>query len=175
MNNKKPSSLVKVCPKCDRFYGLKAEADPYFPVHKTDDLTKCPECQTPLEDPKAHHYLFVNKRAAAEAKAKKNMLLENLVRETTRLKAENAGLRKTILQLQDTFKQQNTDKHQPRNLSRCIECGKEFEPQTQTHQYCSKGCQIKTNNRKRAERREQKKRDEGTHHASSDLKIFPTE
>jgi hypothetical protein len=152
MKKERPSSLVKVCPKCDRFYGLQAEDDHYFPVHKTDDLTKCPECQTPLEDPQMYHYLLVNKRAAAEAKAKKDTRLETLLRENSRLKAENESLRKTIFQFQETSQQKNNP---PTPSERkCIECGRSFSPKLPTHEFCSVACRTKSNNRKRRERRE---------------------
>jgi hypothetical protein len=202
---KKPSPTYKVCPKCDLFWGLEAEDDHYFPVHKADQLETCPQCQTPLEVPQAYHYIFVNKQAVADAKAKEDSLLKQTQRENARLtreiqelrkpqtisrsslpirpqpqeehpavidgdfekgvryllnqnfqeikrlKAENQDLRNTILQLQETIRQQSNDHQtQPDSLPKCLECGKEFTPKARHQEFCSIPCRTKANNRKRA-------------------------
>ncbi len=126
---KKNPPQYKVCPKCDLFWGLEAEDDHYCPVHKTDQLETCPECQTPLEIPQAYHYIFVNKRAVADAKAKEDTLLKRTQREKARLTRENQELRKSINTSRSSLPikpQPKEEEHQAKTIDEEFEKGARY-------------------------------------------------
>jgi hypothetical protein len=128
---------LRFCDECNKLFDLQAKNDDFFPVYLTDDLSICPECQSPLRAPKIYDYIFANKKAASSPVRHNVLKKKDMQRESGRVLAQQqeiVELRKTVETIQSQVK-------------RCWKCGKVLTGKQS--QFCSKACSNAYHNKKR--------------------------